>query len=189
MQLTAIILAGGNSSRMGEDKGLLDLNGIKMVEHVIKTLKEITDDIIIISNNLEYKLFALPVFSDTISGKGPIGGLYTGLSKSNSEKNIVISCDSPFVSSNFLKKLLSISKDFDVTVPSYNNRIHPIIGIYNQSILETLEEQINSDELKLMMAIEKLKYQIIEFSSNDKDIDPKIFSNINTKEDLLKHQK
>ena len=189
MQLSAIILAGGKSSRMGEDKGLLNLNGSAMITHVINTLKEITDDVFIVSNNNEYGKFGLPVYRDLITNKGPIAGIYTGLLNSASEVNIIVSCDSPFVSIDFLKNLMLRSITFDVTIPSYNDRIHPTIGIYNRSIIEILKQQIDSNELKLMLAIEKVKHQIIKFSSIDKDIDPKIFSNINTKQDLSKHQK
>lgn len=189
MTVTAIILAGGNSSRMGEDKGLLNLNGTTMISHVINTLKEITDDIHIISNNNEYEKFGLSVHCDIIPNMGPIGGLYTGLLCSNSEVNIVVSCDSPFVSSSFLNNLLLLSDNFDVTVPAYNDTVHPMIGIYNQRIIKTLKQQIDSNDLKLMLTIEKVKHQIIKFSSLDSDIDPIIFSNINTKQDLLKYQK
>ena len=188
MQIAAIILAGGLSSRMGEDKGLIDLNGIPMIGHVINTLKEITDNIMIISNNDAYKQFGYPVYSDIISNKGPIGGIYTGLIKSSSETNIVISCDSPFVTASFLNILLTKSNGHEVTISSYNDRIHPTIGIYKPSIVSTIKQQIDSNEFKLMRIIKKVQHQIIPFSSSDKAIDPIIFSNINTKQDLLKSQ-
>jgi len=189
MQITAIILAGGHSSRMGEDKGLLDLNGTPMIGHVINTLKEITSDIIIVSNNENYDQFDLPVFKDIIPNKGPIGGIYTGLLKSNSEINIVVSCDSPFVTTSFLKALLAQSMGHDVTISSYNERIHPTIGIFKRCIATTIKQQIDSDEFKLMRTIKKVQHQIIPFSSNNSAIDPIIFSNINTQQDLLKYQK
>ena len=189
MQVAAIILAGGNSSRMGEDKGLLELNGTPMIGHVINTLKGITDDILIVSNNEAYQQFGLPVYSDIIPNKGPIGGIYTGLLKSNSEVNIVISCDSPFVTTSFLNKLIAESDGQEVTISSYNDRVHPTIGIYKRCIKSTIKQQIDSNEFKLMKTIEKLQHQIIPFSSAHKDIDPIIFSNINTQQDLLKYQK
>jgi len=189
MQVTAIILAGGNSSRMGRDKGLIKLNGVPMIAHVIKALKNITDDILIISNNDDYRQFNFPIYSDIIANKGPIGGIYTGLIKSNTEVNIVISCDSPFMTASFINKLLAHSGDQEVTISSYNDRVHPTIGIYNQSITPTLKQQIDNNEFKLMNTIEKVRHQIIPFSSTDEAIDPIIFSNINTQQELLKYQK
>ncbi len=189
MQVAAIILAGGNSSRMGEDKGLLELNGSPMIGHVINTLKDIADDILIVSNNEAYQQFGLPVYSDIIPNKGPIGGIYTGLVKSNTEVNIVISCDSPFMTTSFINKLLAHSCAQEVTISSYNGRVHPTIGIYNQSITPTLKQQIDNNEFKLMSTIEKVRHQIIPFSSTDEAIDPIIFSNINTQQELLKYQK
>ena len=64
MQATGIILAGGKSSRMGEDKGLVLLNGKPMIQYVIEALKEVVSDIIIISNNASYNKFRVPVYSD-----------------------------------------------------------------------------------------------------------------------------
>lgn len=188
MKITGIILAGGRSSRMGEDKGLVLLNKLPMISYVINALKEITDEIIIIANNKAYDQFGLPVYSDIILDKGPIGGIYTGLNYSKTELNIILSCDSPFMTSSFLKKLIEQSADYQITIPSYEERIHPTIGIYKRDVVTILEQQIAANELKLLRTIEKVPNQIISFSSSDSVIDPKIFSNINTKQDLTKNE-
>ena len=96
MKYTAIILAGGKSSRMGSDKGLVLLNGKPMISYIIEILKKMQIPIIIISNNENYKQFGLPVFADIIKEKGPLGGIYTGLKNSKTESNIIVSCDVPF---------------------------------------------------------------------------------------------
>ena len=107
MQATGIILAGGKSSRMGEDKGLVLLNGKPMIQYVIEALKEVVSDIIIISNNASYNKFRVPVYSDIIKDKGPVGGIYTGLYHSTTELNFCISCDVPMISSDFIFWLLN----------------------------------------------------------------------------------
>ena len=107
MQATGIILAGGKSSRMGEDKGLVLLNGKPMIQYVIEALKEVVSDIIIISNNASYNKFRIPVYADLIKDKGPVGGIYTGLYHSTTELNFCISCDVPMISSDFILWLLN----------------------------------------------------------------------------------
>ena len=92
MEITGIILAGGKSSRMGTDKGLLLLNGKPMVKYVIDVLSKVTSKIIIIANNDEYKQFGYKVYSDLIKDKGPVGGIYTAMNYTNSNTNICISC-------------------------------------------------------------------------------------------------
>ncbi len=85
MQATGIILAGGKSSRMGEDKGLVLLNGKPMIQYVIEALKGVVSDIIIISNNASYNKFGIPVYPDIIKDKGPVGGIFTGLHHSKTQ--------------------------------------------------------------------------------------------------------
>ena len=106
MRITGVILAGGKSSRMGTDKGLLELNGKPLIQYAIDTLKSIGLEIIIISNNSDYEQFGFPVYPDIIPDKGPIGGVYTALSYSSTEKNLIVSCDTPFLSKKLLNYLI-----------------------------------------------------------------------------------
>src|SRR4051812_31899843 len=104
-EITGIILAGGKSSRMGYDKGLAVLNGSKMIDQVYASLKKVVDKVIIVSNTDSYNYLNVPVYQDLYKDKGPIGGIYTGLSHSTTEKNIIVACDMPFVTEAFLKQL------------------------------------------------------------------------------------
>ena len=176
MKIGAIILAGGKSSRMGTDKGLLSLNGKSMVAHVIDTLKQITDDIIIISNNAAYKVYRIPVYEDLIKDAGPLAGIYTGLIYSKHDKNIVVSCDTPFVSVELLNFLIEKSKNYDVTIATHDNKIHPIIGIYDKKCVPTFKNELEQDQRKIGIALEKVNLHIIA----TKQFDKKVFTNVNT---------
>ena len=76
---TGIILAGGKSSRMGQDKGLLMLNGRTFMSHIIEALEPVVSDIIIVSNNSDYDIYKLKRVADILKDSGPLAGLYTGL--------------------------------------------------------------------------------------------------------------
>ena len=104
-EMTAIILAGGKSSRMKQDKGLILLQGKMMIEHIIEKAKEVTESIIIITEDPAYLQFGLPCFADTFPGKGPLAGIYSGLLHSSTVKNLVLGCDTPFLSGRILAAL------------------------------------------------------------------------------------
>lgn len=180
MNVGAIILAGGKSSRMGTDKGLLSLNGKPMIALVMDTLKPITDDIIIISNNVAYEVFGVPVYEDLIKDAGPLAGIYTGLKHSKYAKNIVVSCDVPFVSEKLLHYLINSCKDYDVTIPIKNNRTHQVIGIYDKKCVSIFKNELYNNQLKMKVALEKINLNIVDANQ----FDEKEFTNINTSVEL-----
>jgi molybdopterin-guanine dinucleotide biosynthesis protein A len=179
MNVTAIILAGGKSARMGEDKGLMLFEGKAMIEHIIKTVKPLVQEIIIIANNKEYDQFGYPVFEDIIKEKGPLAGILTGLQQSTSDHNLVLSCDTPFVNKELLKLVLTHLNNYDVVIPEKENRTHQLIGAYNKACARVINAAISKNELKIRLAIEELNVKIVDANH----IDERIFHNINTKED------
>ncbi|OFY96881.1 MAG: hypothetical protein A3K10_07320 [Bacteroidetes bacterium RIFCSPLOWO2_12_FULL_31_6] len=184
MKIGAIILAGGKSSRMGTDKGLLLLNGKSMVAYVLDTLKQITDDIIIISNNAAYEVYKVPVYEDLIKDAGPLAGTYTGLIYSKHDKNIVVSCDAPFISVELLNLLIEKRKNYDATIATHFNKTHPIIGIYDKKCVPTFKNELEQNQRKIKIALEKVNLQLIAVNQFDK----KVFTNVNTPIELKEIQ-
>jgi molybdopterin-guanine dinucleotide biosynthesis protein A len=177
---TGIILAGGKSSRMNQDKGLMILDGKPMVQYVIDIFKNLVDDIIIISNNPEYEQFGYPFYSDLVKDKGPLAGIYTGLFYSQSETNIVLSCDVPYVSHELISFLLSEHKEYQITIPKKDERTHQLIGVFSKSCEANFAISIEKDELKLISAFKNLNLNIVD--ANQFDID--LFRNLNSPDDL-----
>lgn len=177
---TGIILAGGESSRMGEDKGLMSLEGKPMIQYVIDVVLTQTDQICIISNNSDYQIFGWPVHTDLVKGKGPLGGIVTGLSASRTRQNWILSCDSPFITEDLLVMLMNQLNGFDAAIPEKLNRTHPLIAAYDLSALPTYKVALNQDNLKLSEANKSLN--INYFDANQFDV--RNFKNINAREDL-----
>ena len=184
MEVTGVILAGGLSTRMGKDKGLMLINEVPMVQYVIDALLKVTSDIIIISNNEMYKTFGFQVYPDIIKKKGPVGGIYTGLMKSQSKVNLCVSCDTPFVKKELLTLLLEKSLDFDVTISKSNGRVHPLIGVYNKRSLSCFKSHLEKDQLKLMKVIDDMTSNIL--NAKDYEIADVNYTNVNTLIDLKK---
>jgi len=186
MKSTGIILAGGKSSRMGEDKGLMLYEGQPMVEYVLDALKYTVDDILIIANNQSYGQFGYPVYPDLIPDKGPVGGICTGLHYSETELNICLSCDVPMVTSEFLFWLIGEGSSHAVTLPRCNGKIHQLMGIYHRSALPVFKKNLEEDKLKLRLVNEQAGCLIVDVEKSGLNFGERIFSNMNTKADLNK---
>ena len=187
--ISGIILAGGQSSRMGREKGLLSLGGKLMTEYLIETLSVSTDRIIIISNNPEYKQFDLEVEQDLFPGCGPLGGIYTGLHHSKSNTNLVVSCDVPFVSAHLFAYLLEQSATAEVTVPLHQGRTEQLIGVYSKNCMPVFKKRIEKGLLKVRDANQLLEYHEVLIDDRLPFYNPNIFLNVNSPEDFEKAKK
>mgnify|MGYP001248098439 CR=1 FL=1 len=182
MEITGVILAGGKSSRMGTDKGLILLKGKPLIQYVIDALFKVVSKVIIISNNKEYSKLGLDVYPDLIKEKGPVGGIFTALTYSDTKTNVFVSCDTPFVTEELLNLLIKDSLGFDVTIPSFNNRTHPLIGVYKKSAITIFKQSLDNNQLKLSLVNEELISNIVKM--DDKNVTELNFCNINTQIDL-----
>ena len=176
-------MAGGKSSRMGKDKGLIALNGQPMIQYIINVLKSMKLDTIIISNNSNYRQFGIPVFQDIVPNKGPIGGIYTALSHSTTEKNLILSCDTPFISVSLLNDLINAAQNKNITIAEFEGREHPLIGVYDKNCRATYKSCLNRNELKLQNANKTLDVSVVSFTNHPK-VEARMFSNLNTQEEL-----
>lgn len=185
MSYSAIILAGGKSSRMGTDKGLVKLIDEPMVAYIIKALqKTAISDILIISNNPEYEKFGYPVFADVIKEKGPLGGIYTGLLKSPSSKNLILSCDIPFINEQVINLLIDRETSSPILVVKHGNQLHHLIGVYDASLTKSLGEHLLNNKLKVELFIKDNSFEILDLSMEKEKVEERVVVNINTMEEL-----
>ena len=185
--ITGIILAGGKSSRMGEDKGFLKLNGKTFMSSIIAALKPIVGEIIIVSNNSEYDVFNLKRVADSMEDSGPLAGLYSGLLHSETENNIVLSCDVPLISSSVLKKLLEgAPSETEVIQFESEGKTMPLVAMYKKECRHHFLKLLQTNERRLRFAIDQLNVKTITLDSEL----GKTVRNINTISELkdLKHE-
>ncbi len=178
-QITGIILAGGNSSRMGFDKGLADFRGKPLIQYSIDTLQRLCSRIIISTNSSSYGQLGFPVQGDVLPGAGPMGGIYSSLLNSETECNLVLSCDTPFVTPALMQRILENAEGYQVVLPSSKpGFIEPLIAYYHKNNTTAMLSFIESGNVKLIDYIETTFYRVIPVYR-----DPDQFININTKED------
>ena len=185
-EITAIILAGGKSSRMKEEKGLVYFNGKMLVEHVIASVSKITNRVIIITANPAYLQFGYPCIEDMMRDKGPLGGILTGLVNSSTQKNILLGCDLPFLSENILTRLVNNNGDEDVLLTEHLGKAEPLCSVYDRSCINHFRSRLEQNQLKITDAFEGLKTRVISFDNEDWFAGNE-FANINSDEELQKY--
>ncbi len=178
-KITGIVIAGGKSSRMGQDKATIKYKGIRLIDYAINILQKYTQNILISSNN-HISNIKHTVIPDKYKNIGPISGLYSCLKASKTELNIIIPCDVPDLNHRLYKILIENSKNVDAVIPRLpNGKLEPLIGCYKKAILPIIKNCINQNDYKLVNLLLKIKVKYIEID----DIEQ--FKNINTTNDLV----
>ncbi|MEZ4874178.1 MAG: molybdenum cofactor guanylyltransferase [Flavobacteriaceae bacterium] len=182
---TGIILAGGKSSRMQTDKGLLPLGDDTFVSHILKAMQPFVNEVLIVTSNLQYDAFGHKRVEDHFRGLGPVSGLYTGLYHSQTEENLVVSCDVPFITPQVFSYLFEhAEKTAAVNLLESSGNTMPLIALYQKRCLPFCLEQINKRELAMHQLISKLESHIIPLE----EALALYVRNINTREEFEKIQ-
>jgi len=145
--ITGIILSGGKSSRMGENKSLLKIGNKTIIERIVELMKDIFSENIIITNTPdEYKFLQLPLYEDIYKWKGPLAGIHSGLTYSKTEKNFVISCDTPLM----IKEMIQYIVNFQTRKPIVFCRAagyhQPLVGVYKKQIIIEIEKFLSDND-------------------------------------------
>lgn len=189
--MTAIILAGGRSSRMGTPKALLPFDGEPLIVHIVRTLQPAFSDIVVVAAPGQ-QLPSLPVtlVHDDVAYQGPVGGIVYGLRAARHDHAFVTSCDSAFLSPALIEYLLSLIDGYDVVVPRWNDRFQPLMAVYSRRGLPILEEQLETGDLRPVSLFPKVRTR--EVSEDEvRRVDPEgtSFFNMNTPEDYEQAKK
>ncbi len=184
--ITAVILAGGKSRRMGQDKGLLKYKGIAFCSHIIAAALPCCTELIVVSNQQEYAQFGYPMCSDNLENKGPLGGLEAGINASTKTFQLVLSCDMPLLSTALLKKLcVQTPNRPSICMFIGQNQKHPFPGLYHSGLILPIRQTIEANQLGLLAFIASQSQHIIDVTAGDE----KQLLNINYLKDYhqLKH--
>lgn len=187
-KITGIVLTGGKSKRMGKEKGLCYFRGQALVAYAIQTLRPLCDEIILSANNRldDYLKFGHHVVSDKFPDTGPIGGLFSSLLASKTDINLVISCDTPFVTTSVYKDLLSHHDLWQAIVPVHNSvNIEPLTACYHKNCLPYILNQIQNKKYKMTELLKMLNTRYVTINPVIAGTTVSLFHNLNTPEDLL----
>jgi len=173
---TAIILAGGDSCRMGTDKSMLPIKGKPIVETISEQLRDSFEQILISTNEVENLAFlGLEIVPDRMQGQGPLMGIASALEASANEVNFVVACDIPHIDLAYVRKMLSQAKGADIVIPrSRDKEYEPLFAVYNKSALEAINKVLRTGGRKISDVFTRCKVSYIELKADS-------FANLNTR--------
>lgn len=172
---------------MGQNKALLTLAGLTLIERVTHALSALTDDVVIIANDAEpYRFLQRPIISDIRPGYGPLMGLYSGLKAARGDLALLVAVDMPFLSPDFLRYLLSLTPGYDVVIPHAHDRLHPLCAVYRrESCLPAIEQAIARGQRRLIAFHPQVRVrQVSEEALRRISPDLLPLMNVNTPEEL-----
>lgn len=186
------VLAGGRSTRMGTDKALLILDGKTLLERALSIARELSDCVKIVVAGNRYSDFGFAVVEDEFPECGPLGGIHAALGASDRELNIVLSVDTPLVSTDFLRYLVqrATSKpDAIVTVTKAAGGVQGTCAVYRRPFRAVAERQLKRARYKLTEAYTLVRVEYVEEDEmRGAGFDPAMFANLNTPEEFSKVQ-
>ena len=207
-RVSGIILAGGQSRRMGQDKAFIDFDGAPLVSRVINQVRNLCSELIIVTNDSgAYQKFGVRLVGDVYPAKGSLGGIYSGLRAVAENYALAVACDMPFLNQDLLRYMISFAPQFDVVIPRANDPsgktprterdekrdhksprsnkpiakegdLHPMHAVYSKRCLEPIEERLRVDDLRLIGFHDTVRVRVIETDEVDR-FDPEHWSFFN----------
>ncbi|MBN1339956.1 MAG: molybdenum cofactor guanylyltransferase [Bacteroidales bacterium] len=179
---TAIVLAGGKSSRMGGmDKSLLPIHGKPMIAQIISQLENHFDEIIVGANDREkYKFLQLPVIPDIAPDKGPLMGILSCLKASSNDVNFITACDIPVMNLKLVHNMIRLSIDYDIVMPvSGESHYEPLYAVYKKNVIPTAEAILKNNGRKIIELFNYSKVRFVDFENSN------WYENLNRKDDYM----
>jgi molybdopterin-guanine dinucleotide biosynthesis protein A len=187
MRRAAYVLVGGRSSRMGFDKALLPHGPATLVEHIAQQALTAAGSVALVGAPERYAHLGYPALADAESNRGPLGGIVAALAASEAEWNLVLACDMPNVSAEFLERLFEMAEHLgegrDCLAPEQpTGYAEPLCAVYHRSALPALRAALDANRLKLQEVIRSLN--VVFWRA-----EPRWFANMNTPEDWVAHER
>ncbi len=185
--VTAFILAGGKSARMGRDKAFVEFEGETLLARMLGLGRSVTLDVRIVGDAKKFASFA-SVVEDIFQDRGPLGGIHAALRASHTDLNLTLAVDMPFVSTTFLKYLVSQARSTlgaAVIVPRTGERWQPLCAVYRREFADAAETALLAGQNKIDLLFTAIKTRVIEEQELKRDgFSLDLFRNLNTPEEL-----
>ncbi|MEO5741157.1 MAG: molybdenum cofactor guanylyltransferase [Vicinamibacterales bacterium] len=179
--VTAVVLCGGRSTRMGQDKGSLQFGDQTMLERILRIVRGIADDVIVVARRDQQVPASVTVVHDAVEDLGPLAGIASGLAASATDLNIVVACDMPLIKPEVLQRLLSMIGDHDACVAVADGHASALCGIYRSRIANDAQALLDSGERRVMRLLDHLQTKRVDAAVfRDIDADLETFISVDT---------
>lgn len=184
--VSGFVLAGGKSSRMGQDKALIDFAGESLLSHAAEAVRAVCHKSYVVGDPDKYSLYG-PIVEDIYKGQGPLGGIHAALTFSAAELNLIIAVDMPLITSELLQFLIIQARASPamVCVPEIDGRLQPLCAIYHREFLPVAEEALKAQENKIgRLLTPERTYVVKEDILTKAGFSASMFTNLNSPDDL-----
>jgi molybdenum cofactor guanylyltransferase len=186
LPLTGVVLAGGQSRRLGRDKALLELGGQTLLARTVETLAPLCREVIVVTNSPQAHAHpAARLVGDLLPGTGSLGGIYSGLMAAATHYSMVVACDMPFLDPKLIAYLASVAPGYDVVMPRRQKLLEPLHSLYGKPCLPFIGDSLHRRELRVTDFLSHVRVRYVDESElAPLDLDRRWFFNINTPQDL-----
>jgi molybdopterin-guanine dinucleotide biosynthesis protein A len=184
--ISGAILAGGKSSRMGQNKAFMSLGGHRLIDRVVHVLKDIFAELFLVTNTPDlYADLGMPMVSDVFPEKGALGGIYSAVYHASAPYCFVVACDMPFLQATVIRYLVEHMADHDVVIPDVYGEMQPLHAIYNKACLTPIRQRLDANRLKVIGFFSDVQVRIVT-ADEILPYDPPLrtFQNLNTPEEF-----
>ncbi len=183
--VTGVILAGGESRRMGCEKSLLPVHGARFIDHIHRTLSDVFDEVLLVTNSPElYVEIPCRKVPDIYHAQGALAGIHSGLAHARSEQVFVVACDMPFVSATAVRSLCALAGEGDVVIPRSERGAEPLHALYHKSCLPAMERVLDAGRKRIVHFFPDVAvHEVAPEQVVGIDPDGRSFLNINTPEE------
>lgn len=186
-----IILAGGAGTRMPGDKAFMEVAGRRVIDTELEVIEGLFERVLIVVNAGRvgqfdsYRSAGIHVVEEPVRGKGPLGGILSGLMLSGVEENFVLACDMPFIRREAIRYVMDSLPGFEVAVPRAPDGLEPLHAAYRSSCRRAIEEQLAAGSLKVTGFYDRVKLKEIPWEELERfDSTGRMLLNINSPEDM-----
>ena len=184
--VTAFVLAGGQSTRMGREKAMLELGGSTLLERALQLALTVAAEAMVVGSRGEFERYGR-LLEDVYPGQGPLGGIHAALWASPTDLNLILAVDTPFLEARFLEFLVAQARESGavVTLPRTADGFHPLAAVYRRSFRETAEQALAEGRNKIDALFAQVETRVLEEEELRRfAFAPAIFENLNTPEEL-----
>lgn len=186
LPMTAVILAGGKSRRLGGiDKPLIAIGGQRIIDRTFRIVSNCCQEILISSNNPQpYTTFPVTTVPDLYPDHGALGGIYSCLRQAVFPYVLMLAGDMPFISAAAIRHLWSRHEDYDVILPKSSDGRQPLHAIYNKNCMAAIKKQLDHGKLKISGFFSEVRVLEIPTEQHPSCFGPRYFFNLNTPADI-----
>jgi molybdopterin-guanine dinucleotide biosynthesis protein A len=185
-QVSGFILAGGESSRMGRDKALLELEGVALIVRTARLVESAAERCAIVGDTVRLEGLELLVIEDEFPGAGPLGGIATALRASQAEWNLIVACDLPYLTREWLEFLIgrAVRSNADAVLPMNERGAEPLCAVYRKRAEDAICGALDRGVRKVTEGLAEVRIEFIEPREwKGFDSDGLLFKNMNSPAD------